>query len=166
MRHQKSGRTLGRNSSHRKAMYRNMVTSLLDHERIRTTDAKAKELRRFTERTITIGLRLGDLLTKDAASRTADEKARYAHAMRMAGRVVRSPEVLHKLFAELAPKLQGRPGGYTRIIKIGRRVGDAAEMSLVELVCREEGQEAVAADLGATGDDDGTDASAAAVQGD
>ena len=139
MRHQKSGRQLGRNSAHRKAMFRNMVTSLLEHERIQTTEAKAKELRRFTERTITIGLRLGDLLTKDRDARTTEEKARYMHALRMAGRMVRSREVLHKLFDEIAPKLQGRPGGYTRIIKMNRRAGDAAPMALIELVCRDDG---------------------------
>lgn len=142
MRHQKTGRQLGRNSAHRKAMFRNMVTSLLEHERIRTTEAKAKELRRFTERTITIGVRLGDLLTKPRDERTAEEKARYAHALRMAGRMVRSREVLHKLFDEIAPKLQSRPGGYTRIIKMMRRPGDAAPMALIELVSRDEGEEA------------------------
>lgn len=140
MRHQKSGRQLGRNSAHRKAMFRNMVTSLLEHERIRTTEAKAKELRRFTERTISIGLRLGDLLTKPRDERTPEEKARYAHALRMAGRMVRSRDVLHKLFDEIAPKLQGRPGGYTRIVKMMRRPGDAAPMALIELVSRDDGE--------------------------
>ncbi|TPV94139.1 MAG: 50S ribosomal protein L17 [Myxococcales bacterium FL481] len=146
MRHQKTGRQLGRNSAHRKAMFRNMVTSLLEHERIRTTEAKAKELRRFVERTISIGLRLGDLLTKPKEERTPEERARYAHALRMAGRMVRSREVLHKLFDEIAPKLQGRPGGYTRVLKMMRRPGDAAQMALIELVTRDEAPAAESAE--------------------
>ena len=138
MRHQKSGRKLGRNSSHRKAMYRNMVTSLLDHERIETTLAKAKELRGKTERNITIALRLGDILAKDKESRTREEQDKVVHAMRLVGRTVQDREVLHKLFEDIAPRLAGRPGGYTRIIRTRRRVGDAAEMAIIELVCREE----------------------------
>src|SRR5690606_34107772 len=90
MRHRKSGRPLGRNSAHRKAMYRNMVTSLLEHERITTTEAKAKELRRFAERTITRGLSIQELLSKPEADRTPADKARIVHAYRMAGRLVRS----------------------------------------------------------------------------
>ncbi len=138
MRHMNSGRKLGRNSSHRKAMYRNMVTSLLEHERIRTTEAKAKELRRFVERTITIALRIGDILDKAPESRTAEEKARLVHAMRTAGLMVRSREVLSKLFGSVATRLKGRPGGYTRIVKLGQRPGDAAPMVVIELVCRED----------------------------
>ena len=138
MRHQKTGRKLGRNSAHRKAMYRNMVTSLIEHERITTTEAKAKELRRFAEKTITIARRLGDTLEKDKDSRTREERDRYAHAMREAGKMIRTREVLHKLFEDVAPRLKDRPGGYTRIIKLGeRRVGDAAEMAIIELVCRD-----------------------------
>ena len=137
MRHQKSGRKLGRDSSHRKAMYRNMVTSLLAHERIETTLAKAKELRGKTERNITIALRLGDILAKDKESRTREEQDKVVHAMRLVGRTVQDREVLHKLFEDIAPRLAGRPGGYTRIIRTRRRVGDAAEMAIIELVCRE-----------------------------
>ncbi|MEZ4384405.1 MAG: 50S ribosomal protein L17 [Nannocystaceae bacterium] len=134
MRHRKSGRKLGRNASHRRAMFRNMVTSLIEHERITTTEAKAKELRRFADRTISVSLRLGDLLTKPREERTREEQARYVHALRMASRMVQTREVLHKLFGDVAPKMQGRPGGYTRLIKIGQRRGDAAPMVMVELV--------------------------------
>ena len=116
MRHRKAGRKLGRSSSHRQALLRNMVTSLLDHERIQTTDAKAKELRRFAERMITLGKR-GDL-----------------HARRQALRVIRSKEVTAKLFDELADRYRERPGGYTRVMKLGQRQGDAAPMSLIELL--------------------------------
>jgi large subunit ribosomal protein L17 len=134
MRHRKSGRKLGRNASHRRAMFRNMVTSLIEHERITTPEAKAKELRRFADRTISVSLRLGDLLTKPREERSREEHARYVHALRMASRMIQTREVLHKLFGEVAPKLQGRPGGYTRLIKVGRRRGDAAPMVMVELV--------------------------------
>ena len=116
MRHRKSGSHLGRTSAHRKAMYRNMVTSLLDEERIATTDAKAKEIRRLADRMITLGKR-GDL-----------------HARRQALAVVRSRDVTAKLFGELADRYRDRPGGYTRIMKLGPRAGDAAPMSIVELV--------------------------------
>lgn len=134
MRHGKSGRRLGRNSAHRRAMYRNMVTSLLEHGRIRTTEHKAKELRRYAEKTITKCLRVADVAEKPEDKRTREEQARLVHALRMAGRMVRSREVLGKLLTEIAPKMKGRPGGYTRIIKLGRRVGDAAPMALIELV--------------------------------
>ena len=120
MRHRKSGRKLNRSPSHRKAMRRNMVTSLLDEERIQTTDAKAKELRRVAERMITLGKR-GDL-----------------HARRRALTVIRSKTIASKLFGELAERFKDRPGGYTRVIKLGQRAGDAAPVSIVELVDRVE----------------------------
>ena len=126
MRHRKTGRQLGRNSSHRKAMFRNMVTSLFEHERVQTTDAKAREVRRVAEKLITLGKR-GDL-----------------HARRQALAYVRSKTVVAKLFAELSPRYANRPGGYTRIVKLGSRRGDNAPMSLVELV-----QEAYPAGAGA-----------------
>ena len=116
MRHRKSGSHLGRTSSHRKAMFRNMVTSLLGEERIRTTDAKAKEIRRLTDRMITLGKR-GDL-----------------HARRQALAVIRSKDVTAKLFSELADRYRDRPGGYTRIMKVGPRAGDSAPLSIIELV--------------------------------
>jgi large subunit ribosomal protein L17 len=118
MRHLKSGRKLNRSSSHRKAMLRNMVTSLLWHESVRTTDAKAKELRQWADRMVTLGKR-GSL-----------------HARRQALDVVRSRRVVKKLFEEIAPRFQNRPGGYTRITKLGVRHGDAARMSLIELTER------------------------------
>ncbi len=120
MNHRKSGRKLGRSVSHRKALFRNMVTSLLEHEQIRTTDAKAKELRGIADRMITLGKR-GTL-----------------HARRQALETIRSKEVTSKLFDVLAKRYSERPGGYTRVIKLGRRPGDAAEMSIIELVDRDE----------------------------
>jgi large subunit ribosomal protein L17 len=134
MRHQNSGRKFSRSSSHRKAMFRNMVTSLIEHERITTTEPKAKELRRFVEKTISISLRLGDILTKTKEQRSPVEQGKYVHALRMASRMIRTRSVLHKLFDEVAPKLVGRPGGYTRILKVGQRTGDAAPMAIIELV--------------------------------
>lgn len=123
MRHRKAAAKLGRTSSHRRAMLRNLVTSLLEHGRVRTTHAKAKEVRRVADRMITLGKR-GTL-----------------HARRRALRVVRTREVAAKLFDELADRYRERPGGYTRIVKLGHRVGDAAPLSIVELV---EGSEAPA----------------------
>lgn len=116
MRHSKSGRRLGRTTSHRIAMFRNMVTSLLNHERIVTTDAKAKEIRSVAEKMITLGKR-GDL-----------------HAQRQAAAYIREKSVVTKLFATLAPRYKERAGGYTRIIKLGQRQGDAAPLSVIELV--------------------------------
>lgn len=116
MRHNKAGRRLGRKTSHREAMFRNMVTSLLTHEKITTTDAKAKEIRSFTERMITLGKR-GDL-----------------HSMRLAAAFIREKSVVTKLFSTIAPRYMDRPGGYTRIIKLGIRQGDTAPISLIELV--------------------------------
>ncbi len=118
MRHRKSGRKLNRSPAHRKALRRNMVTSFLEEERIQTTDAKAKELRRIAERMITLGKR-GDL-----------------HARRRALGVIRSKEVTSKVFGELAERFRDRPGGYTRVLKLGQRAGDAAPLSIVELVDR------------------------------
>lgn len=116
MRHRKKGRNLSRTASHRRALLRNMATSLFLHERIETTTAKAKELRPFAERLISLAKR-GDL-----------------HARRIAGRKVSDRAVLGKLFDDLGPRFSERPGGYTRILKLGNRKGDAAEMALIELV--------------------------------
>ena len=118
MRHRKSGRQLNRNSSHRKAMFSNMMVSLFRHEIIRTTLPKAKELRRFAEPLIT--------LAKTAS--VANRRLAFAR--------LRDREVVCKLFDELGPRFQARPGGYTRIIRSGFRVGDAAPMAIVELVER------------------------------
>ena len=116
MRHRKSGVKLNRTASHRQAMFRNMVTSLFKYDRIQTTDAKAKELRRWADHVITLAKR-GDL-----------------HARRMAMSIVREKNVVHKLFEEAPERFGSINGGYTRIVKIGRRAGDAAAMTLVELV--------------------------------
>lgn len=116
MRHLNSGRKLSRNSSHRWAMMRNMVTSLLREEKIQTTDPKAKELRRWVDRMITLG------------------KEGSLHARRQALAVIQDKTVVHKLFETIAIRFKNRPGGYTRIIKVGRRHGDAAPVSLIELV--------------------------------
>ena len=116
MRHRNSGKRLGRNTSHRKAMLRNMVTSLLEHEKITTTDARAKELRPMAEKLITLAKR-GDL-----------------HARRQATEVVRDSKTVAKLFERIAPRYADRPGGYTRIVKLGHRLGDNAALSLISLV--------------------------------
>ena len=116
MRHGVSGRKLNRTTSHRAAMFRNMVTSLLQHERIYTTLPKAKELRRWADWMITLGKR-GDL-----------------HGRRQALATIRVKGTVHKLFEELAPRYQNRQGGYTRIVKVGFRRGDASPMCLIELV--------------------------------
>ena len=118
MRHRRRGGKLGRPSSHRLALVRNLVTALLEHERVETTHAKARELRRVADRMITLGKR-GSL-----------------HARRRALRVIRSPEVAAKVFGDLAERFRERPGGYTRVVKLRDRVGDAAPLSLVELVDR------------------------------
>lgn len=116
MRHGKSGRRLGRTTSHREAMFRNLVTSFLNHEKITTTDAKAKEIRSVAEKMITLGKR-GDL-----------------HSLRLAASYIREKSVVTKLFSTIAPRYKDRPGGYTRIVKLGVRQGDAAPVSLIELV--------------------------------
>ncbi len=118
MRHQKAGRKLSRTSSHRRALYRNMVTSLLLHEHIRTTEAKAKELRSHADQMITLGKR-GDL-----------------HARRQAVAFIQSDEVVKKLFTELAARYKDRAGGYTRVIKLENRPGDNAPMAIIEMVDR------------------------------
>ena len=134
MRHRKSGRKLGRNSSHRKAMWSNMVASLVTHGRIETTEAKAKELRGIAERTINWGVSVHELLAKDAEKLSQDEKAKLVHARRMAKRVLKDKGALSKLFDEVAPRYVGRPGGYTRVLKTRFRTGDAAPMAFIELV--------------------------------
>jgi large subunit ribosomal protein L17 len=138
MRHQKHGRTLGRKSAHRKALWSNMVCSLIEHERVQTTDAKAKELRRIAERAINWSASLGDVLTKDREKLDAEDRARLVHAMRMARRVVKQPAALEKLFSDVGKRFIGRPGGFTRVLKVGTRHGDAAPVSIVELVERGE----------------------------
>ena len=116
MRHGRSGRKLGRDSAHRKALYSNLAGALIEHGRIETTEAKAKAVRPFAEKMITLGKR-GDLA-----------------ARRQALAELRSQFIVHHLFAEVAPRFAERPGGYTRIVKLGQRQGDAAEMAYLELV--------------------------------
>jgi len=116
MRHNVSGRKLNRTPAHRKALYRNLVTALFKHERIETTVPKAKEARSLAEKLITFAKR-GDL-----------------HARRQAARRINEPEILQKLFAEIGPRYADRPGGYTRILRLGPRRGDNAELALLELV--------------------------------
>jgi large subunit ribosomal protein L17 len=116
VRHQRKGKKLGRDSAHRKALYSNLTGALIDHGRIKTTQAKAKAVKPIAEKMITLGRR-GDLA-----------------ARRQALAYLRSQEVVHRLFAEVAPRFADRPGGYLRIVKIGPRYGDAAEMVYLELV--------------------------------
>jgi large subunit ribosomal protein L17 len=118
MRHRKAGRQLNRNSAHREAMFRNMAGSLIRHELIKTTLPKAKELRRVAEPLITLG------------------KTDSVHHRRLAFARLRDKEVVGKLFTELGPRYESRPGGYLRILKCGYRPGDAAPMAYVELVDR------------------------------
>ena len=127
MRHQKKGRKLGRDSAHRKALYSNLAGALIEHGRIRTTEAKAKEVRPIVEKMITLGKR-GDL-----------------HAHRQAVAFLRSKSVAHLLFSEVAPRFADRPGGYTRVVKLGPRQGDSAPMAYLELVDYEPEARAVAA---------------------
>ena len=116
MRHLKQGRKLGRTTAHRKALLRNLATALLEHERIITTEPKAKELRRVADKLVTLGKR-GNL-----------------HARRQALQVVQSNAVVQKLFNDIAPRFAERQGGYTRIMRLGYRPGDAAAMAVIELV--------------------------------
>jgi len=115
-------------------LFSNLVAALLTYERIRTTDVKAKEVRRLAERAITWARRLGGVLTKKVEKRTDEEKARVVHAMRMALRAIRDREAVLKLFEEIGPRFLTRHGGYTRIVKLGPRPGDAAPMALLELI--------------------------------
>jgi large subunit ribosomal protein L17 len=116
MRHHRSGKKLGRDSAHRKALYANLAGSLIEHGRIKTTLAKAKAVRPLAEKMITLGRR-GDLAARRQALAT-----------------LRSQEVVHVLFADVAPRFENRDGGYTRIVKIGPRAGDGAEVAYLELV--------------------------------
>jgi large subunit ribosomal protein L17 len=118
MKHRVVGRRLDRTTEHRTAMFRNLVTSLLRHERIVTTTPKAKELKRFADKVITLA------------------KRSTPHARRIANRDVRDVEVLNKLFGSIAERFKARPGGYTRLVRVGRRAGDNAELAVIELVDR------------------------------
>ncbi len=157
MRHQKSGRKFGRNTSHRRAMFRNLAGNLVLHERIETTDTKAKELRRVAERLLTKALRLGDDLTVDISGITDEAKKASVVARRVAAQrevasflpkrmakthsdgSIEEVDLVHKLFHEIAPRYiervkANKGGGYTRIIKVGPRRGDNAPISIIELL--------------------------------
>ena len=163
MRHRKAGRKFGRNTSHRRAMFRNLAGNLVLHERIRTTDAKAKELRRIVERLISQAVRLGPDLTADIGKITDDAErsrimSRRVHAQRQVAKFLppkltrtngpddfTEVDLVHKLFHDLAPRFVERAndpeksgGGYTRVIKLGKRKGDNAAMSYIEFVGSEE----------------------------
>jgi large subunit ribosomal protein L17 len=116
VKHHRSGKKLGRDSAHRKALYSNLAGALIEHGRVRTTVAKAKAVRPIAEEMITLGRR-GDL-----------------HARRQALAYLRSNDVVHKLFEDIGPRFKDRPGGYSRIVRLGPRQGDAAEMAYLELV--------------------------------
>lgn len=133
MRHRKSGRKLGRKSSHRDALWNNLVTAVLTHGRIETTLAKAKDLRGHVESTIQWGVSVQPLVQKgDKASK--DEKAQIVHARRMARKTVKTADALDRLFGEIGAHFESRKGGYTRLLKTRVRKGDAAPMAFVELV--------------------------------
>ncbi len=133
MRHRKSGRKLGRKSSHRTALFNNLVTSLLTHGRIETTEAKAKELRAYADSTIQWSVDVASLLAKGDKVST-DERAKLLHARRMARQTVKTRDALERLFNEIGPHFASRKGGYTRMLKTRTRKGDAAPMAFVELV--------------------------------
>ena len=122
MRHRVAGRRLGRSTGHRKALFRNLVTELFRHGRIRTTEAKAKSVRPNAEKLITL------------AKKGLREEDYVLHARRLAASRLNDPDVVKELFDEIAPRYETRPGGYTRILKLGPRQGDGAEMVLLELV--------------------------------
>jgi large subunit ribosomal protein L17 len=126
MRHRKSGRKLKRTASHRKALLAALSTSLLRHRRVRTTTAKAREAQRVVERLIT--------KAKRALARESNGQAKDIHGRREVARVIKDRAVVKSLFEEIAPKVAERSGGYTRLVKLGRRRGDAAEVALLELV--------------------------------
>ncbi len=165
MRHKNSGRQFSRNSSHRRAMLRSLTANLIAHERIETTDAKAKELRRVAERVITKARRLGDIAFTPHDKLSIADRARRQAAQKEVGKFLqrflvidnnvdeaKKIDLIEKVFVELAARYKNRAGGYTRIIKIGNRRGDNAPISMIELVGGEEApqQNAVAADASGT----------------
>lgn len=150
MRHRKAGRQFGRNTSHRRAMLRALTANLVAHERIETTDAKAKELRRVAERLITRAVRLGAVAYTPHDQLSEADRARRLAAQQQIGQFLRrfaviadgngsrKIDLVEKVFIDLAKRFASRPGGYTRIVKIGNRRGDNAPMSLIEFVDRGE----------------------------
>lgn len=143
MRHHKKGRQLGRNSSHRRAMFRNMAAALFVHEKIDTTHAKAMELRGIVERIITKAAKAGESVGKPLDGLSQDERARQVHLRRIIAKFLPKfyddgqgefVDILHKLFFVYGPRFKDRPGGYTRVTKIGPRRGDNAPMSRIEII--------------------------------
>ena len=168
MRHMNAGRKFGRNTSHRRAMFRNLAANLITHERIETTDAKAKELRRVAERLLSKAIRLGEIAFTKPAAETSDDpakakeartnQARRLHVERMLrsyiprfgvkvgeGGQSQRIDLVEKVLVDLAKRFQGRPGGYTRIVKIANRRGDYAPMSVIEFVGPEDNARAAKA---------------------
>ena len=146
MRHHNAGRKFGRNTSHRRAMFRNLTANLVTHERIETTDAKAKELRRVAERLLTKAIRLGEVAYTPWEKLSPGDKAKRLHAHRLVSQFLprfgvkehdghtHKIDLVEKVFVDLAKRFQGRAGGYTRIIKLGPRRGDNAPMVFIEFV--------------------------------
>jgi len=143
MRHKKSGRQFGRDTSSRRAMLRNLAANLITHERIETTDAKAKELRRVAERLITKAARLGKVAYTPQSELNAGDKAKRLHVSRLVGAFVprwgvgrdgAKVDIVEKVLVDLSKRFEGRPGGYTRITKLGPRRGDGASMAVIELI--------------------------------
>lgn len=143
MRHKKAGRQFGRDTSSRRAMFRNLTANLITHERIETTDAKAKELRRLAERLITKAARLGKVAYTVHTELSPGDKARRLHAERQVSAYIprwgvkrdgAKIDIVEKVMIELSKRFEGRPGGYTRIIKLGPRRGDNAPMCLIEFI--------------------------------
>ena len=143
MRHKKAGRQFGRDTSSRRAMFRNLTANLITHERIETTDAKAKELRRVAEKLITKAARLGKVAYTSHGELDAAGKAKRLHASRLVASYIprwgvtadgTKVDIVEKVLVELAKRFEGRPGGYTRITKLGPRRGDGAPMSIIEFI--------------------------------
>jgi large subunit ribosomal protein L17 len=155
VRHRKARTKLTGPGTHRRAIYANQLAAIIERGRIKTTERKAKDLRGVVERAVTRFTRLGDILTKDPAKLDVEERARLVHAMRMVRRTLnakgrsdgsntpsRERSVVMRLFDEWAPRYLGRPGGYTRILKVGPRKGDGAPMAIIEFVPAEMPQRA------------------------
>ena len=143
MRHKKSGRQFGRDTSSRRAMLRNLTANLITHERIETTDAKAKELRRVAERLISKAKRLGEVAFSPQSGLSEKDRARRLHASRLVAAWVprfgvrkdgTKVDIVEKVMVDLSKRFGGRPGGYTRITKLGPRRGDNAPMSIIEFI--------------------------------
>ncbi len=143
MRHHKKGRKLGRNASHRRAMYRNMTAALLVHEKIETTHAKAMELRGIVEKLITKAAKAGDSVGEPLESLSNEDRAKQVHLRRIVGKFLPrfyddgqgdDIDIMHKLFFVYGPRFKERPGGYTRVTKLGPRRGDNAPISRIEIL--------------------------------